>query len=98
MPKAARSGRDRRRSARRMEANLRAESGRARRPDFTQQYRRLRRRRLGAAIFVGIGLIVVVSHVFVHLANIEWLPLQDLLTGYPMGGMLIIIGLIMLGR
>ena len=98
MPKAARSGRDRRRSAQRMEANLRAESAKARRPAYTEQYRRLRRRRLGAAVFVTVGLTMVVSHVFVHLANIEWLPMQDLLTGYPMGAILIIIGLIMLGR
>ena len=98
MPKAVRRGRDQRRSADRMEANLRAEWAKTNRPIYTEQYRRLRRRRLAAAALIGLGLVVVVSHVFVHLGNVEWLPGQDLLTGYPMGGTLIIIGMVLLGR
>lgn len=98
MPKASSSGRDGRRRAEEISANLQAEATRARRPSFTDQYRRWRRRRIVAITLIALGLAVVLSHVFVHLANIEWLPMQDLLSGYPMGGLLILVGLIVLGR
>lgn len=66
-------------------------------PTFTDQYRRWRMRRIAAFSLIAVGIGVVLSHVAVHLGNIEWLPMQDLLTGYPAGGLLIIIGLIVLG-
>lgn len=97
MPKAAGSGRERRRQTKEVAANLHAESARAQRPSFTDQYKRWRRRRFGALALIALGTIVVLSHIVVHLGNIEWLPMQDLLTGYPMGGVLIVTGLIVLG-
>jgi len=98
MPKASSSGRDGRRKAAQIAANLRKEATGARRPSFTDQYRRWRRRRIVATILISLGLAVILSHVFVHLANIEWLPMQDLLSGYPMGGLLILVGLFVLGK
>ncbi|WP_296369087.1 hypothetical protein [Pseudonocardia sp.] len=68
-----------------------------RRPTFTEQYRRWRRRRIAAFSLIALGSAVVLSHVVVHLGNIQWLPMQDLLTGYPTGGALVVIGLIVLG-
>ena len=77
----------------------------ARQPDrsisFTQQYRQWQRRRFLAGALIILGLVVVVTHVFVHLGNVQWLPttgMQDLLTGYPMGGLLIVLGFMALGR
>ncbi len=97
MPKAAGSGRERRRRTKEVAANLHVESTKAQRPGYTDQYKRWRRRRFGAFSLIALGSIVVLSHVVVHLGNIEWLPMQDLLTGYPMGGVLIVIGLLVLG-
>ena len=105
MPKTSRSrqgGRKGRRESREIAANLQREASRKadRAVSFTQQYRRWRRRRFLAGALIAIGVFVVFSHVFVHLANIQWLPttgLQDLVTGYPMGAVLIVLGLILLG-
>ncbi len=97
MPKAAGSGRERRGKTKEVAANPHAESARVQRPSFTNQYKQWRRRRFGAFALIALGTIVVLSHAVVHLGNIEWSPMQDLLTGYPMGGVLIVIGLIVLG-
>lgn len=99
MPKASESGRDRRRRTRGAAASLHAESVKAARAtSFTDQYRRWRRRRVLAVALVALGSIVIISHIFTHLANVQWTPMQDLLIGYPMGGVLILIGLIALGK
>lgn len=99
MPKASGSGRDRRRHGRGVAASLHAESVKAARAtSFTDQYRRWRRRRFLAAALIALGSAVIISHIFVHLGNVEWMPMQDLLTGYPMGGVLVVIGLIALGK
>lgn len=103
MPKASRSGRERRRRSREVADNLRQESVKAERAttSFTAQYRQYRRRRVLAVALVVLGSVVIVTHVMVHLADITWLPttgLQDLATGYPVGGALIVLGLVVLGR
>jgi len=98
MPKASASGRKRRRHDRKVAANHHAASARAQRPTFTDQYKHWRRRRFAAVALVALGTAVVLSHIIVHLGNIDWLPMQDLLTGYPMGGVLIVTGLIVLGN
>jgi hypothetical protein len=105
MPKISRSGdgRQGRRQARQVARNLRheAEKQAAAASSFTEQYRRWQRKRLMAGGLIALGVVVVFTHVFVHLRNIEWLPttgMQDLVTGYPMGGLLILIGMILLPR
>ena len=85
-----------------MAANLAQEVQKSERTvSFAQQYRRWRLRRLLGGGLIALGLVVVVTHVFVHLGDVRWLPttgMQDLLTGYPMGGLLIVAGLVVLGR
>lgn len=103
LPKASKNnGREQRRQARVAADNLQRESRKERQTTtFTEQYRQYRRRRVLAVALVALGAVVVLTHVVVHLGNITWLPtagLQDLATGYPMGGLLIVLGLIILGR
>jgi hypothetical protein len=62
--------------------------------------RRLIRKIVGISL-VAVGLLIVLTHMVVHLGGIEWLPttgLQDLLTGYPMGGVFIVAGIIALTK
>ena len=43
------------------------------------------------------GALIVVTHMYVHLGDVRWLPttgLQDLLTGYPMGALFIVVGIV----
>jgi uncharacterized membrane protein (DUF485 family) len=102
MPKSSPSGRQQRREQRRVADNLHAESVRAQEATtFTDQYRRYRRRRVLAYALIALGGVVAFTHVLVHLGNVQWLAtaaMQDLLTGYPMGGLLIVVGLVILGR
>lgn len=105
MPKISRSGDGRkgRRQARQFATNLRRESEKQaeKAATFAEQYRRWQRRRFLAGGLIALGVVVVVTHVFIHLGNIQWLPttgMQDLLTGYPMGGVLIVIGMSLLPR
>ena len=105
MPRISRGGkrgRERRREDRAVAANLEEESRRVQQATtFTQQYRSWRRRRILAGALIALGVVVVFTHVVVHLGNVQWLPtqgMQDLLTGYPMGGLLVVLGLVVLGR
>jgi hypothetical protein len=105
MPKISRSrdGRRRRREARQVGTNLHRECEKqaAKAATFVEQYRRWQRRRFLAGGLIALGVVVVVTHVFVHLGNAQWLPttgMQDLLTGYPMGAAVIVIGLSLLPR
>ena len=105
MPKISRGGRrgrEARRKDRTVAANIEEESRRAQHAlTFTQEYRRWRLRRILGGVLIALGVVVVFTHVFVHLGNIQWLPtqgLQDLLTGYPAGGLLIVLGFVVLGR
>lgn len=102
VPRTRKNGREQRRQAREVADNLQQESLKGRQgTTFTDQYRRYQRRRFLAFALVALGAVVVVTHVVVHLGNITWLPttgLQDLVTGYPMGGLLIVLGLFVLSR
>lgn len=104
MPKISRGGgegRKGRRQARQFATNLHRESEKQAEKalSFTDQYRRWQRRRFLSAGLIALGVVVVFTHVVVHLGNVQWLPttgMQDLLTGYPMGAALIVIGLTLL--
>jgi hypothetical protein len=105
MPRVSRDGDGRkgRRQARQFSTNLRraSEKQAEKATSFTEQYRRWQRRRFLSGGLIALGVVVVFTHVVVHLGNIEWLPttgMQDLLTGYPMGAALIVIGLSLLPR
>lgn len=105
MPRISRSGDGRkdRKQGRQYASNLRRESekGAEQAATFAAQYRRWQRRRLLAGGLAALGLVVVATHMVVHLGNIQWLPttgMQDLFTGYPLGAVLILIGLMLLPR
>lgn len=58
-----------------------------------------RRRRFTAYGLMALGLLIAGSHVLEHAGVFQLLPnptLQDLLLGYPTGGILVVIGLAML--
>ncbi|MGM1060881.1 hypothetical protein [Saccharothrix sp. Mg75] len=99
MPKVSRTRRERDRAA---AANLHEdEVSKQQKVGYTSAYKRWLVRR-----FVGISLLVVAvvtgaTHVVVHLGSVQFLPttgLQDLLTGYPMAGLLAVAGGVVLSR
>lgn len=57
--------------------------------------------RIVAWALVGLGLVVGVNHMVMHLGGL-WLPMspgwQDLLVGYPTAGLLAVAGFIVLGQ
>ncbi|MEP6814390.1 MAG: hypothetical protein ABI873_02430 [Marmoricola sp.] len=57
--------------------------------------------RIIAWALVGLGLVVGVNHMFMHLGG-QWLPmsqgLQDVLVGYPTAGLLAVAGFVILGQ
>lgn len=58
-----------------------------------------RRRRLLAYTLMALGVLVAGSHILEHLGAFQLLPnptLQDLVLGYPTGGLLVVVGLAML--
>ncbi len=61
---------------------------------YTIEYRRERRRRvLGGWALVGIGgAVMAVVHMITHLGRLRIIGLQDLLLGYPMAALLILVG------
>lgn len=102
MPKKSRGGhrgRQGRQESREITANLERGLPKSDRTiSFTQQYRRWQMRRLLGGGLIALGLVVVLTHVFMHLAGVRWFGLQDLLAGYPMGGLLVVAGLVVLGK
>lgn len=58
-------------------------------------------RRIAGWALVGLGVLVLVTHWLAHL-GIRPIPLtmgwQDVLIGYPMGGVLLVIAAIILGQ
>ncbi len=65
---------------------------------FTQQYRRWMLRRIAGFTLAGLGAVMVLVHAFMHLGNIQILPMQDLLIGYPAGAVLVVAGLMVGSR
>ncbi|TKG59705.1 hypothetical protein FCN18_36535 [Prauserella endophytica] len=64
-------------------------------------YRRRLLWRIAGFALMGIGVVVVLVHMVVHLGNLHFLPttgLQDLLTGYPVGGLLFLLGVALVSR
>jgi len=85
--------------ARRTATNLRREQAKPRQTAYTPAYYRQLYKRIAGWVLVGLGLLVGGSHVITHLGYFQVLPrvgLQDLLMGYPMAGILVIGGVILL--
>ena len=55
---------------------------------------------MGVSLLV-VAVVMTAVHVVAHLGNLRFLPtsgLQDLLTGYPMAGLLAVAGGVVLSR
>ncbi|MEC3974395.1 hypothetical protein [Amycolatopsis sp. H20-H5] len=103
MPKNRASKRTHRRSGATIAAIPHHEAGRRtpQKVGYTQEGHRRFIRRIFGFFLVILGIATVASHEVVHLANIQWLPtsgMQDLLTGYPMGGLLVLAGVLVLSK
>jgi hypothetical protein len=90
-----------RRRQRRDAGALHQEARRAAKLEYTAEGRRRLVRKIVGGVLVAVGLLVVVTHMVVHLGNVHWLPtagLRDLLTGYPMGAVFIVVGIVALSK
>jgi len=65
---------------------------------YTEAYRRWRLARAGGIVLIAVGIVMAVVHIGAHLGDFTLLPLQDLLIGWPMAGVLVIFGLVLAGR
>lgn len=71
------------------------------RPATTRAYRRQMIIRLVGWSLAVVGLLMAGAHVIEHLGAYQVMPtlaMRDLLIGYPMAGLLIIAGVVVLGR
>jgi len=66
--------------------------------DRVRRETRRRRQTYLAVGLLGLGALIVLQHLVAHLANLQFLPAQDLLIGYPTGGLAAMIGLAVLPR
>jgi hypothetical protein len=64
---------------------------------YTIEYQRERRRRIAGWLLVAIGAVMAVIHMITHLGRLRIIGLQDLLIGYPMAGVLILGGFLLVG-
>lgn len=64
---------------------------------YTAAYRRVRRRRVAGWLLVGVGAIMAVVHMVTHLGRLHLMGYQDLLVGYPMAGVLVLGGFLLVG-
>jgi len=64
---------------------------------YTIEYRRERRRLMIGWVLVGIGAVMAVVHMITHLGRLQLIGMQDLLIGYPMAGVLILAGFLLVG-
>lgn len=99
MAKKNTGGRKRRIRARRLATNMHHQAtSQQRTTSFTQEYQRWIRRRVAGFTLAGLGAVMIVVHVFMHLGNVQLVAMQDLLIGYPAGAVLIIIGAVIASR
>ncbi len=64
---------------------------------YTIEYQRERRRRIAGWVLVAVGAAMAVIHMITHLGRLRIIGLQDLLIGYPMAGVLILGGFLLVG-
>lgn len=79
--------------------NLFEEERRPRKTQYTPVYYRRLRKQIARWVLVGLGLLVGGSHVITHLGSFQVLPStgwQDLVMGYPMAGILVLAGIVLL--
>ena len=98
MPKVSRT---RRRREQKTATNLHAARLTQQKVGYTPAYRKWLIRRIAGFSLIGIGAVMALVHVVVHLGGLQYLPttgLQDLLTGYPMAGLLAVAGGVIVSR
>lgn len=79
--------------------NLFEEERRPRKTQYTPAYYRRLRKQIAGWVLVGLGVVMAGSHVITHLGSFQVLPStgwQDLLLGYPMAGILVLAGIVLL--
>jgi hypothetical protein len=58
-------------------------------------------RRIAAYVLVIVGALVIINHTFMHL-GLDWLPMsqgrQDVVAGWPLGGVLAMVGFVIGGQ
>lgn len=64
---------------------------------YTPAYRRERLRRWLGWLLVGAGSAMALVHIYTHLARLQIVGYQDLLLGYPMAGMMVLAGFMLVG-
>lgn len=64
---------------------------------YTIEYQRERRRRIAGWALVGIGTVMALVHMITHLGKLQIIGMQDLLIGYPMAAVLILVGFLVMG-
>lgn len=95
----ARWARLRRVRRRRTAGALYEEEHKPRKAQFTPVYYQRLRKQVSGWVLVGLGLLVGGSHVITHLGYFQVLPSvrwQDLVMGYPMAGVLVVAGGVLL--
>ena len=98
MPKVSRTRRKREHEA---AAALHKDMSARKKIGYTAAYRKWLIRRIIGFSLIGIGAGMAAVHVVVHLGGLQFLPtlgLQDLLTGYPMAGLLAVAGGVIVSR
>lgn len=86
---------------RRNAANLHREQTKPKKTAYTPAYYRQLYLRIAGWALVSLGVLVGGSHVVTHLGYFQVLPnvgFQDLLMGYPVAGVLVIGGIVLLSR
>lgn len=90
----------RRAGARRTATNLHQEQTKPKKTAYTPEYYRMLYKRIAGWALVFLGVLVAGSHVVTHLGYFQVLPnvaLQDWVMGYPVAGILVVVGIILLG-
>lgn len=86
--------------ARRSATNLHREQTKRKKTAYTPAYYWMLYKRIAGWALVSLGVLVAGSHVITHLGYFQVLPnvaLQDWVMGYPMAGVLVVGGIILLG-
>lgn len=101
MPKVSTRGRDRRARQRALEAGARRAAAKPEKAGYTGAYRKWLVVRVAGFVLMGVGVVMAIVHIGAHLGKFSLLPtvgLQDLLIGWPMAGVLFLIGGVFAGR
>lgn len=98
MPKISGGARKRRQRDREVAANLHHDRTRPQKATYTSAYRHWIIVRVAGFALMVVGVVMAVAHIGAHLGNVQMVPLQDLLIGWPLAGVLFIAGGVLASR